>query len=352
MTVAAVASGSMEESAATSRSWMAMWAGNRAHSGTLLLVLLSACASAPAFACTGQHNRGADIHLTIDGWDDVEQDKVISSWLWAGNAGFLTGCTAGELIPFDLTSALPELEFIRYVSIDGDSYPAYGLRSYPRSPLLVFRHWAGSNLGTSIATPVDVTTLTVTRTDAYRGDTRSSHVQIAAVSRGGIMERVPATLLGPITRVSPRYPQFVKTDTFTVTANLKVPTCKLSNTPVTLQDVNVADLPASGRIAGERSFDVAMNCNGAFPVEMVLTDANLPGNTGSRLAPTANSTAGAARVELLREGTPVVLGKTWTIPLTQNGPQNITLAARYYREAGTFHGGVVEGQAVITATYR
>ncbi|HDS1677542.1 TPA: hypothetical protein ACKP5X_003659 [Stenotrophomonas maltophilia] len=102
-----MASGSMEESAATSRSWMAMWAGNRAHSGTLLLVLLSACASAPALACTGQHNRGADIHLTIDGWDDVEQDKVISSWLWAGNAGFLTGCTAGELIPFDLTSALP-----------------------------------------------------------------------------------------------------------------------------------------------------------------------------------------------------------------------------------------------------
>ncbi len=48
----------------------------------------------------------------------------------------------------------------------------------------------------------------------------------------------------------------------------------------------------------------------------------------------------------------VVLSQTWTIPLTQDGGQNITLTARYYREAGIFHAGVVEGQAVITATYR
>lgn len=52
------------------------------------------------------------------------------------------------------------------------------------------------------------------------------------------------------------------------------------------------------------------------------------------------------------EVVPGVLSRTSTTPLTQDGGQAVTLAARYYREAGTFHAGVVEGQAVITATYR
>ena len=30
----------------------------------------------------------------------------------------------------------------------------------------------------------------------------------------------------------------------------------------------------------------------------------------------------------------------------------VTLAARYYRESGAFAAGAVEGQAVITVTYR
>lgn len=55
---------------------------------------------------------------------------------------------------------------------------------------------------------------------------------------------------------------------------------------------------------------------------------------------------------LSHEVASVVLSQTWAIPLTQDGGQNITLTARYYRDAGTFHAGVVEGQAVITATYR
>lgn len=315
-------------------------------------IALGLSASAAAVACTGQHNAGVPIHLVIDAWDEAEPDTVISSWMWSGNAGFLTGCIPGQLIPFDVTSAMPGLEYVRDARIDGEVYPAFGLQSHPRSPLLVFRHWATGATGQSIATPVDIRKLTIAKTLDFNSPSRSSHVQIAAISRGGIMQAVPTTLLGPISRVSPLFPQWVKTDTFTVTANLKVPTCQLSDTPVTLVDVGVADLPASGRFAGERNFDLVMDCNGAFPVQMVLTDANLPGNTGSRLAPTANSTAGAVRVELLHEGAPVVLGRPWTIPLTQNGRQNITLAARYYRETGTFHGGVVEGQAVITATYR
>ncbi|MEV5456599.1 hypothetical protein, partial [Streptomyces sp. NPDC052535] len=295
------------------------------------------------------------VNLVIDAWDDVEQDKLIANFTMGyGNSQFLLGCAHGEVVPMDVTSMLPSLEFVRDVLVNGQSYPAFGLTDYPRSPLLIFSHqiWTGGGSIREQSYPLDVRGMVHFTSKPLDSNGRGSLVAVAAVSRGGIMERVPTTLLGTVSRQSPLYPAFVKTDRFTVTANLKVPTCQLSDTPVKLLDVAAVDLPASGSHTGERSFDVAMNCNGAFPVEMVLTDANLPGNTGSRLAPTANSTAGAVRVELLREGVPVELGKTWTIPLTQNGRQNITLAARYYREAGTFHGGVVEGQAVITATYR
>ncbi|HGM7337542.1 TPA: fimbrial protein [Stenotrophomonas maltophilia] len=319
-------------------------------------IALGLLASASAVACTGQSNTGTPVNLVIEAWDDAEQGKMVANWQSGSgaNAMFLIGCAYMAVVPMDVTSSLPGLEFVRNVNLDGQSYPAFGLIAYPRSPLLIFRHqiWTGTGNIRDDYVPLDIRGTVHFPSKGFDSNGRGSIVQVAAISRGGIMQPVPSTLLGPISRVSPLYPQWVKSDTFTVTANLKVPTCKLSDTPVALVDVGVADLPASGRVAGERTFDVAMECNGAFPVEMVLTDANLPGNSGSRLTPTAKSTAGAVRVELLQEGAPVVLGRPWTIPLTQNGRQNITLAARYYRETGAFHGGVVEGQAVITATYR
>ncbi|HGM7337543.1 TPA: hypothetical protein ACKQCJ_003909, partial [Stenotrophomonas maltophilia] len=250
--------------------------------GLMVTAGLAMLFSATAAACTVQGNSGSPLHLVIDAWDDAEEGKMIARWTQAGNAMFLGGCSGD--VPFDITPALNGLEFVRTVNIDGEQYRAYGLAGYPRSPLLVFRHvvWAASGSIPDVYTPLDIHRLTQVSSGPMPTATRGSIIHIGAVSRGGIMERVPATLLGPISRVSPLFPQWVKTDTFTVTANLKVPTCQLSDTPVALVDVGVADLPASGRVAGERTFDVAMECNGAFPVEMVLTDANLPGNTGSR----------------------------------------------------------------------
>lgn len=320
----------------------------------LLAVVMWLLGAASVTACTFQQSTGGDVALTINAWDDVEQDKLLGRWTWAGSYHFLEGCTPGAVVPFDVTASMPGLEFVRNVTIEGVRYPAFGLTAYGRGPLLIFKH-AATDIrggGPDYQSPLDVARGNHIPSIPMNSSGRGSYVLVAAVSRGGGMASVPATLLGSIRQVSALYPSWIKTDTFTVVVNLRVPTCAMTDTPVTLADVAAADLPSSGSHAGERGFDVVMNCNGAFPVDMVLTDANSPGNTGSRLEPTAHSTAGAVRVELLREGAPVALGNTWTIPMTQNGTQNIRLAARYYRETGVFHGGVVEGQALITATYR
>ncbi|KAG1445387.1 hypothetical protein G6F57_017578 [Rhizopus arrhizus] len=166
------------------------------------------------------------------------------------------------------------------------------------------------------------------------------------------MAEVPTTDLGSIRHIYPPNPSLTKLESFSVSATLRTKTCTLANATVVLDDAYVLDLPAAGSSSGQRDFNVVMRCNGRYPVSLVLTDANGPGNTGSRLTPTSNATATGVRVELLQEGTPVVLGQRWMLAESQNGSQNIPLAARYYREAGAFGAGVVEGQAIITATYR
>lgn len=310
--------------------------------------------AASAAACTFQWSAGGAVNLFIRGWDDAEQDKLMGRWTWAGSYHFLEGCTPGAVVPFDVTAELPDLEFVRNVSVDGVRYPAYGLRAYARSPLLIFRHVATDirGGGPNYQSPLDIAQANHIPSLPMNSSGRGSYVLVAAVSRGGSMESVPPTLLGSIRQVSALYPAWIKTDTFTVTVDVKVPTCTFADTPITLQDVSAADLPAAGSTAGGREFDVVMTCNGEFPLMMNLTDANAAGNSGSRLAPTSNATAAGVNVQLLREGIPVVLGQAWPIAQSQQGSQNIALSARYYREAGTFHAGVVEGQAVITATYR
>ncbi|HDS1126069.1 TPA: hypothetical protein QDZ60_003396 [Stenotrophomonas maltophilia] len=319
--------------------------------GVLLLALAGAMSTMTAAACTGSYP-GGNANLVIDTWDDAEADKRISAWETAGNANFLNGCSSTNPTPVDVTPAMPNLQFVRNVTVDGQSYPAFTVAGQPRSPLLIFRYLVGNGGGGTSMVPLDVSRVLHSTGDGVTGYFRWSVVSVAAVSRGGQMDDLPTTAMGSITHVYPPRPSLTKVETFSVTARLRSKTCTLSDTPVALDDARIGDLTAAGSTTGEKTFNVAMTCNGAFPLDLALTDANAPGNTGSRLTPTRNATADGVRVQLLSQGAPVVLGDSWPLPMSQNGRQDIPLTARYYREAGAFGAGLVEGQAVITATYR
>ncbi|TDV29407.1 fimbrial protein [Stenotrophomonas sp. CC22-02] len=304
-----------------------------------------------AEACTSVQG-GANTSIRIDAWDDIDEGVIVSPWMHDGNAVYLRGCSNSELIPVDVSAAMPDLEFVRNVFVGGETFPAFGIHGKPRAPLLIFQLAIGNGSGGAQLFPFNPLTGLQLSGAGWSGSSRWSWVRMAAVSRGGEMEALPTTIVGEITYSTPSYPALVKKDNYSVTATLKTKTCTLTATAVTLQDVDIADLPTEGSTAREREFNVPMNCNGAFPMFLELTDANAPGNNGSRLTPTGNATAGAVSVQLLLEGDPVVLARRWPVPMSQNGAQDVTLGARYYRETGTLHGGVVEGQAVITATYR
>jgi len=312
--------------------------------------VLALAAAASAEACTSAHP-GGTTSVTIQTWDDTEADVVVGSWQYNGNASFLWNCGAGET-PINVSAAMPDLEYVRNVIVDGETYPAFGVKGRPRTPLLVFQYIASDGSGTTFRFPFDVRTTLHFPGSGITGDARLSWMRMATISRGGLAESLPTTVLGTITYASPNFPALVKVDDYDVTANLRTKTCTLADKAVTLQDINLGDLPAAGSTAAEQGFNVVMTCNGQFPVDLMLTDATQPANTGSRLLPTPKATAQGVRVELLREGAPVVLGQTWTLPQSATGKQDIPVAARYYREAGTYLPGVVEGQAVLTASYR
>lgn len=316
-----------------------------------LLAPAGASCAAPVMACTGAEP-GATTNLVIDAWDDTTPDVLIGGWTNSGNSNYLTGCRNSDVVPITATSSMSTLQYVRSVVREGETYKAFQVRGRPTSPLLVFRYLTGN--GTKFITkPLDVgTPLNEPGTRTLGTSFRWSVTQVAALSLGGEMGGLPTTSLGSITYRAAKYPSLLKTESFSVSATLRTKVCTLEAAAVTLQDVHVLDLPAADSTTGERDFDVAMTCNGAYPVSLTLTDANAPVSTRTWLSPTHNATATGVHVQLLNGGVPVVLGQAWMLPMSASGKQVVPLAARYYRETGAIAAGVMEGQAVITATYR
>ncbi len=335
----------MSSTTATSRAFSRRRAGS-----TVLAALAIAVCSTTAVACTGAYP-GGNADLIIDTWDDTAPDVLISSWAPAGNANFLYGCSPGTPTSVIVTPAMPDLIFERHVTLGGGIFPAYSVAGRPRSPLLVFQYLIGN--GSEARTePFNAKQPLSSPGTGITGGFRWSTLQVAAVSRGGEMQGLPTTVVGSATHAYRADPSLSKTESFSVTANLRTKTCTLSDTTVTLKSVSAGDLPSAGSDAQTQTFTVAMSCNGAFPLTLTLVDANAPGNTTSLLTPTSAADAQGVCVQLLREGVPVVLGQSWALAQGQAGPQDITLGARYYRQAGSFGPGVVQGQATLTATYR
>ncbi|PAM64693.1 hypothetical protein CEK00_09735 [Stenotrophomonas maltophilia] len=178
-------------------------------------------------------------------------------------------------------------------------------------------------------------------------------MRVVMYSRGGLMTNVPFTTLGTVTVAPPQYPSSSTTFTVQVEAAFQERTCVITDPPtIVLGDIRRQDLPTIGSTAADQDFDVEFSCNGPrFYLRMTLADANDPGNTSSRLVPSSGSTAQGVRVELLRAGAPVSFGQLWGHGFSTGSSEQVTLTARYYREAGTFSSGTVEGQATLLMDY-
>lgn len=174
-----------------------------------------------------------------------------------------------------------------------------------------------------------------------------------AVSGRRNVQSEPISLISQL-RIRPRSnPALVGTGTLELGFDVSVVRdCTVQGATLALKDVPANALSGTGSSAGEEDFTVNMVCShDNVPVELTLTDAHAPGNSGSLLAAAPGSDAAGVQIELLRNGLPVQLGMPWSYGMSQTGSNPISLSARYARSTGTLMAGAIVGEAVLMADY-
>lgn len=147
------------------------------------------------------------------------------------------------------------------------------------------------------------------------------------------------------------------------TLSLQNTTCTVNtqNISVSLPAINMDQLPALSSTTGSTPFSITLNCPSSKNIYMTLTDNSNPLRTTSiiGLDPTG-STASGIGIQLVRNGSPVLLGpdastagttNQFLIGLNQLGTITIPLSARYIR-TGTVQSGKVKAVATFTTSYQ
>ena len=130
---------------------------------------------------------------------------------------------------------------------------------------------------------------------------------------------------------------------------------------VSLPTINTAQLPALSSTTGSTPFSIVLNCPSSQNIYMTLTDNSNPLRTSSIIGlEPSNSTASGIGIQILRNGSPVLLGpdssnagntNQFLIGLNQLGSITIPLSAQYIR-TGTVQSGKVKAVATFTMSYQ
>lgn len=138
-------------------------------------------------------------------------------------------------------------------------------------------------------------------------------------------------------------------------------TVNTQNISVSLPAINAAQLPALSSTTGSTPFSLLLNCPSTQNVYMTLTDNSNPLRTSSIIGlASSGSTASGIGIQVLRNGSPVLLGpdsstagntNQFVIGLNQLGTVTIPLSAQYIR-TGTVQSGKVKAVATFTMSYQ
>lgn len=285
--------------------------------------------------------------------NNTQPDSPLTTWVRGNTGAGFTGCANNQAQRFTFRPNIQGLTFVRNITVDGKTYPAYAWG--PSSPMIIIRLRTTPLATEPYSTfPVDIGRPTQGTTSPTLSGVVSAYLEYRLISRGGAMTSVPPVTLQGTTSLDRFAGLGTVNHSTTLSADVAQLTCTLSDTSVALDDARGSDLPSVGATAKVRSFDVSINCPAYGPtVELVLEDANAPGSTGSELTPTGDSSTEGIRIQLLRSGQPVQFGQPWIQPLpVTGGRQSISLQARYLRTDVRMSPGEIKGIATLTATYQ
>lgn len=133
--------------------------------------------------------------------------------------------------------------------------------------------------------------------------------------------------------------------------------CSVTNTAIQVPMGNVRpnEFSGPGSSAGEKDFNVPLNCDAGTRVNITLEGTADSSGVAGVLALNPSSTATVAKgvgLQLLRSNAPVRLGTPIAVgTVASAGPYTIPLVARYYQTAPTIVGGQANSTATFTMTY-
>lgn len=326
-------------------------ASTRWHPAQLAFVVALVLGGDRASACTSINPSDSASRSSIVN-NTLRADAQLTSWKMAGSgAGFLN-CGAWPTATLTFRPNMHGLSYVRNVTIERISYPAY--QWSPTSPLIIMQlRSRPEEHGGSEGEPVRIDQDVSVRTDTHPGTTVHAYLRYMLLARGTPMSRPPPLTIAGATSHN-RYPGLGSViHDLDIQVDVKQLTCTLSDASIVLDDVTGADLPAVGANTGLKALHPVIDCPPYGPgVHLTLRDAGDSSNTGSLLKPAAGSTATGVQVEILREGKPVQFGQAWEFPVRDTGGrQTIYLLARYARTGSLLSPGIVNGKAIITATY-
>lgn len=241
------------------------------------------------------------------------------------------------------------LRFVRNVNVDGVAHPAYEITA--TGPLFVFRMEDNAVMNGRHYFPLDMGRTSEVSAPASPVGTMYWAIQYAVISRGGYMTSVPRVSLGAVTTSLVNHSLPGLRQNLVLEIGVRSAPCTIRNVDIVLDDLPLGSL-ISGSSSGEKPLGLRMNC----PMDgtrayLTVTDSVMVGNTGDRLANTADSTARGVAIQLLHRGSPVVMMQNVDIGMMTRGDHVLPITARYLRTTSSVMPGTVKAQAVITATY-
>jgi len=314
--------------------------------GAVLLTLIAVEADAACEVMYAPSPALLDIEVYRN---ELSPDILLRNFMKVGDGAYRR-CRGAKLYDYQFLPAFTGLTYVRQVTIGGYVHAAYQLSD--TSPLLIFRmHQYHPNIGTHIE-PVTAEAPTHWQFKSSPVGSVYLDLQVALVSRGGIMEGVPPRSIGGASALITG--EGVPPSDYSLQLGIQVPavTCTLYNGSVALRDAAPTDFSGPGSSAHEQQVAMALDCpDPAIGVTLLIADSIAPGNRSDTLTPTADSQGRGVALQLIWQGRPVPLQQPLTFNPSGAGSLPVPLKARYIRTSDAFVAGEVNSQAVITATY-
>ncbi|QNA94781.1 fimbrial protein [Stenotrophomonas maltophilia] len=173
-------------------------------------------------------------------------------------------------------------------------------------------------------------------------------VWVDVYSRGGQMVSTPKRSIGSTATMQSGN---VGRHHLNIGVRFKAQTCAVTPQSVTLDPIDARTLDQQ-QSAGEKSFNVAVNCGASGrPLVLEMSDVHDLANTGDVLSPAPGSTTTGVALQVLQGGTPVRMQQPWSYGTTTGTVMSVPFSARYLRTPAELRTGSILGEVSLLADY-